>query len=118
MWVMHRALFLIFRSPQMILYLPRLQFNAAITDVRTSAPLGTSAWHVWQRKGIRNAQDGYRKLSIGWLSFPGTQAGVETPPPANFAVTGFLDNFCLGFPKIFLIWKGFRLQPGFLNRII
>ncbi|KAJ7750025.1 hypothetical protein B0H14DRAFT_2636287 [Mycena olivaceomarginata] len=62
-----------------------------------------------------------RSTFTSFLNFTDTfhlDACLKLRLPSVTAVSGFLVKSFVGFPQNFLIWEGFRLQPGFLNRII
>jgi hypothetical protein len=62
-----------------------------------------------------------RSTFTSFLNFTDTfhlDACLKLRLPSVTAVSGFLVKSFGGFPQNFLIWEGFRLQPGFLNRII
>jgi hypothetical protein len=90
-----------------------------------SAQLGWSAPMTEKEAKRAGPQPGQmragRSTSTLFLNFTDTfhlNACLKLRSPGVTAVSGFLIKSLGGFPQNFLIWEGFCLQPGFLNRII
>jgi hypothetical protein len=90
-----------------------------------SAQLGWSAPMTEKEAKRAGPQPGQMRAGHStytlFLNFTDTfhlNACLKLRSPGVTAVSGFLIKSLGGFPQNFLIWEGFCLQPGFLNRII